>query len=272
MTRGEFETICSIVKDQSGIKLETGKEELVKARVSTRLRHLKLDTYAQYLDYLQNTSRGKEIPRLIDAISTNVTSFFREPQHFDYLRETIVPKLVSKAGAGRGRLRIWSAGCSSGEEPYSIAIHLCEGLPGLANWDAKILATDISEQILERARRAVYSPANIETVPGQLLSRYFERMRGANADEYQVATKVRGLVSFGIVNLMAAWPMKGPFDIIFCRNVMIYFDRPTQVKLVERYRSLLAPGGTLFIGHSESLGGKTDGFRNVQSTVYEKQG
>ncbi|MCP5070155.1 MAG: hypothetical protein GY946_26605, partial [bacterium] len=144
MTSREFETICAIVKSQSGIKLEAGKEELVKARISGRLRKLKLETCAEYLNYLENTSRGREIPKLIDAISTNLTSFFREPHHFTYLREKILPWIASKAGHGQRRLRIWSAGCSSGQEPHSIGIHLCEGLPGLASWDAKILATDIS--------------------------------------------------------------------------------------------------------------------------------
>jgi chemotaxis protein methyltransferase CheR len=270
MTQKQFESICSLVRDQSGIKLKSGKEELVKARVGKRLRSLNMTSLGDYLSYLGNGGSGEELSNLLDAISTNVTSFFREPDHFSYLRNTVLPRVVASAG-GRGRLRIWSAGCSSGEEPYSIGIHLCEGIQNLDAWDARILATDLSLNMLERARQAVYDDQRLEGIPVQLRSRYFQRLLDGRQKSYRVCDRVRGLTHMARLNLMGSWPMQGPFDAIFCRNVMIYFDKPTQSKLIGRFRDLLAPNGTLFLGHSESLTGNRDDFRHVRSTIYQRQ-
>jgi chemotaxis protein methyltransferase CheR len=269
MTRKQFESICSLVRDQSGIKLASGKEELVKARVAKRLRSLSMTSLSDYLAYLRNGGGSEELSNLLDAISTNVTSFFREPDHFSYLRNTVLPNIVSGAGR-RGKLRIWSAGCSSGEEPYSIGIHLSEGIQNLDAWDARILATDLSLDMLGKARQAIYDEQRIEGVPAPLRSRYFERLRDGKQQGFRVCGRVRGLVHIARLNLMGSWPMQGPFDAIFCRNVMIYFDKPTQSKLIGRFRNLLAPGGTLFLGHSESLTGNRDDFRHVRSTIYQR--
>lgn len=271
MTRAEFEAVSALVTKQSGIKLPAGKEALVGARVARRLRSLQMTSFAEYLAYLRCDGLSEELPRLLDAISTNVTNFFREPDHFEYLRNNLLPKLVSRSRQSGRKLRIWSAGCSSGEEPYSIAIHLLEGLPDLERWDVRILATDLSREVLERAKTGVYGDERLKEVPPQLRSRYFRRARADAGDALRICDRARNLVAFAHLNLMERWPMHGPFDVIFCRNVMIYFDKPTQTRLVERFHKLLAPGGTLFIGHSESLTGNRDGFAHVRSTIYERR-
>jgi chemotaxis protein methyltransferase CheR len=269
MTQEQFGVICSLVREHSGIKLATGKEELVKARVGKRLRNLNMASLEEYLAYLHNGRGGEELSNLLDAISTNVTSFFREPDHFDYLRNTVLPH-VAAGTRGRGQLRIWSAGCSSGEEPYSIGIHLCEGIQNLGAWDARILATDLSLDMLERARQGIYEEQKLKGVPAPLRSRYFQQLRDGQQQGYRVCDRVRQMVHVAQLNLMGPWPMKGPFDVIFCRNVMIYFDKPTQRQLVQRFGELLAPAGTLFLGHSESLTGNRDDFRHVRSTIYQR--
>ncbi len=206
----------------------------------------------------------------IDSISTNLTGFFREPAHFDHLAQVVLPQIADRtAGQGR-RLRIWSAGCSSGEEPYTVAIVMNEHIPDLDAWDARILATDLSTRMLARAREGTYEAHRLAEVPGGCLSRYFTCVHPRGERVYRVNDRLRRLVCFARLNLMEAWPMQGPFDVIFCRNVMIYFDKPTQSRLVEQFWRLLAPGGVLFVGHSESLARVKHGFEYVQPTVYRK--
>ena len=182
-----------------------------------------------------------------------------------------IPAIVPRVVAGKSRrLHVWSAGCSSGEEPYSIAIHLREAIPDLQAWDVKVLATDLSTAVLARAREGIYDKQRLQDVPGMLRSKHFTCIEARPERRYQVKESLRKLVHFARLNLMDPWPMRGPFEVIFCRNVMIYFDKPTQGQLVERFSELLAPGGTLFIGHSESLTGVRHQLRYVEPTVYEK--
>ena len=267
LANGEFNEIRTLVKTLSGIHIRDEKKELVKARLSKRLRKLEMTGFREYLNYLRHDKDGGEVFAMLDAITTNQTQFFRETSMWRYLAKTVLPRVAETRS---GRLRIWSAGCSSGEEPYGIAITVCESRARADLRNAKILATDISTQSLVRAREGLYQPSNLEGVPPKLRNRYFRRVETASGRAYRVTEEVRRLVHFGWHNLMAEWPMHGPFDVIFCCNVMIYFDKPTQQKLVNRFYELLAAGGTLFIGHSESLAGVTHRFRYVQPTIYER--
>jgi chemotaxis protein methyltransferase CheR len=262
-----FEEIARLIHRLCGITLHEGKVQLVRARLNKRLRALKLRDFREYLDYLRGDGGRTEVTALLDAISTNLTSFFREPDHFQHLGEVILPRL---AAGGSRRLRIWSAGCSSGEEPYSIAITVRESLPDIPSWDARVLATDISTRMLTTARAAVYDAARIQPVSPMVRSRSFTCVESRPQKRYRVLPTVRKLVHFARLNLMESWPMAGPFDVVFCRNVMIYFDRPTRERLIGRFHDLLAKGGTLFVGHSESLTGIRHGFTYVRPTVYQK--
>jgi len=265
LTEAQFNAISSLVKSLAGINLTEAKKELVRARLTKRLRKLGLATFDDYVEYLQNDTTGAELVAMLDVLSTNTTYFFREAKHFEWLRQEVLPRL-----AARRRVRIWSAGCSSGEEPYSIAIVLLEAIPDLADWDAAILATDLSTEVLARARQGIYPASRLREVPPMLLGRHFTLLATKPERTYRVNDPVRRLVHFARLNLMGQWPMKGPFDVIFCRNVMIYFDRPARQDLIARFYSILAPGGTLFIGHSESLTGIDHSFRYVLPTVYRK--
>ncbi len=270
LSETQFNEISDLVKSMCGINLHEGKKELVKARLNRRLRKLRLPGFAEYIKHVRDDASRAELTAMIDALSTNQTSFFREADHFEYLATKVIPRMTSKAATTRRRLRVWSAGCSSGEEAYSIAITACEAIPNIPMWDASILATDISTRVLARARQGSYEAEGIEGIPSHLLVKYFRRIKDHPNGLYQVKESLRELIHFGRLNLMDAWPMRGPFDAIFCRNVMIYFDKPTQGELVQRFWELLAPGGTLFIGHSESLTGIRHQFQYVQPTVYEK--
>ncbi|HOW17859.1 MAG TPA: protein-glutamate O-methyltransferase [Phycisphaerae bacterium] len=270
LTDEQFERISDLVKSLCGINLHQGKKELVKARLSKRLRALGFAGFDEYIRYVQNDGGGDELVAMLDAISTNLTSFFREPGHFDYLAEQVLPGIAARAGPGRRSLRIWSAGCSTGEEPYTIAIVTAECLPDPDSWDVRILATDLSTRVLAQARQGLYGADRLKDVPGLLVSRYFTCVETRPRRLYRVNDHLRGRVTFARLNLLGPWPMRGPFDVIFCRNVMIYFDKPTQARLVERFWELLAPDGVLFVGHSESLAGVKHRFEYVQPTVYRK--
>jgi chemotaxis protein methyltransferase CheR len=269
LTDAQFEQISALVKKRCGINLHEGKKELVKARLSKRLRALGLRSFQDYLEFVDSDPGGGELTTMLDSLSTNLTHFFREGKHFDHLRQVVIPRAL-KRNADARRLRIWSAGCSSGEEPYSLAVTMLEQGQALRGWDVKILATDLSTRVLAQAAEGVYDEARFRDTPRPILSKYFHCVQTSPLRKYSVNPEVRRLVTFGHLNLMERWPMKGPFDCIFCRNVMIYFEKPTQAELVRRYFDILAPGGTLFIGHSESLTGVKHGYRYVEPTVYEK--
>jgi len=269
LSEAQFQKISRLVKDRCGINLHEGKKQLVQARLAKRLRELGLRGYREYIEYVINDVGGTELTIMLDAISTNLTSFFREEEHFTYLAHKVIPATIARAGESR-RLRIWSAGCSTGEEPYSIAITICDNVPDLSSSDAKVLATDLSTKVLAHAEKATYPGQRLKAVAPQQRSRHFHCIQVKPERLYRVIDPARSLVHFARLNLMENWPMRGPFDAIFCRNVMIYFDKPTQRELVNRFCDILAPGGTLFIGHSESLTGIDHPLRYVQPTVYEK--
>ena len=268
MTEKQFEGICTFVKEVCGINLHQGKKELVKARLAKRLRKLGLSKFEDYLAYMEKDTSGVELSCMLDALSTNLTSFFRESEHLDWLVRELTSGSETKRG-GR-RLRIWSAGCSSGEEPYSIGIILKEEVPGFSQWDTKVLATDLSTAMLALGTKGIYTKERIKDVPAKWRATNFTCIETRPEKLFQVNDDVRRMVTFGKLNLMAAWPMRGPFDFIFCRNVMIYFNKDTQGRLIERFRELLAPEGILFLGHSESLAGVKHLFNYVAPTVYRK--
>ena len=264
LKKAHFDKISQIVRQSAGINLHPGKEELVKARLGKRLRALGLKSFDAYMRHLKHDHPEGELVAMVEAMTTNKTSFFREPQHFDYLCRQIVPQLKNR------KMRIWCAGSSSGEEPYSAAILLNEAIQGIALWDIRILATDLSSRMLAYARKGIYDANRLQDVPPLLISKYFHCIETNPARRYQIIEPLRRKVHFARLNLMGEWPMAGPFDVIFCRNVMIYFDKPTQEQLVNRFWNLLKPGGHLFVGHSESLAGSPHEFRYVQPAIYVK--
>jgi chemotaxis protein methyltransferase CheR len=262
----QFRAVSSLVYDTCGINLHEGKFSLVHNRLVRVLREAGLPDFDAYLESVAADSTGRELERLVDALTTNKTSFFREPKHFELLRERLLTELFVP---GRP-LRVWSAGCSSGEEPYSLAMCIDEELGGHA--DVRILGTDISARMLARARHGVYPGDALLTVPAVTRLSYFRCVDAVPPRAYEVSAGLRRLVHFARLNLMDHWPMQGPFDLIACRNVMIYFDKHTQQQLVDRFWDMLAPGGYFFAGHSESFAALRHGFRYVQPAVYRKPG
>ncbi len=269
----EFRMISELVYKHCGINLHEKKKELVRARIAKRLREDKFDTFAQYIDHVMADKTGREFDVLIDSLSTNLTSFFREISHFEFLNKKFLPDLmVARQKKGKPGIRAWSAGCSSGEEPYTLAITLLEATEGLRGWDLKILATDISTQVLEKAKQGVYQQARVAPLSPQQKKRFLTRTREEAGKEptYAVSSELKKIIRFRYLNLMERFPFKGPFDFIFCRNVMIYFDKKTQENLVNRYWDCLASGGVLFTGHSESLTGIQHKFKYIQPTIYAR--
>ncbi len=267
-TEGDFKRICHMVQEYSGIHLTDIKRELVYSRVSRRLRILGLNDFNAYC---QRIEQGDEVEKeaFINAITTNTTSFFREMHHFEYLTNTLLPSLTKQQA--RPRLRIWSAGCSAGQEPYCLAITLKEVLSGEACQDVKILATDLDSNVLETAREGIYPLEQVERLARHQLKRWFLCGKGEQANKVRLASELREMITFRQLNLMHAWPMQGPFDMIFCRNVVIYFDKPTKRRLFDRYADMLTPGGHLFIGHSETLHEISDRFELIGNTTYRKR-
>ena len=259
----EFERISSIIHETCGINLHDGKKELVRARLTKRLRKLDLPDFREYLDFVE--SDENEFVAMVDSLCTNLTTFFREPDHFDYLVKEVFPSFNDNS-----RIRIWSAGCSSGEEAYTLAILLNEYFPGISRMDCLVLATDISTRTLETAQRGVYTGRKLANVPGDILKRYFKPLRNSNEILFEVEQGLRTLIKFRYLNLMSRWPMKKPFDVIMCRNVMIYFDKITQRELVARFYDILKPGGIFMAGHSESLTGIVHNFKYVRPSIYQK--
>jgi len=267
LSEAQFRAISTLVKSICGIDLHDGKRELVKARLAKRIRLLRLRTFDDYIRFVRDDTSGNELTSMLDSLSTNLTFFFRESAHFEFLRSHALARMIEQRRA-RGRLRMWSAGCSTGEEPYSLAMLLLEYFPELQGWDVRILATDLSTRVLAQAREGVYDAPRVRQVPPALAEKYF--VPDARRERFRVRDEVRAAVSFARLNLIESWPMQGPFDLIFCRNVMIYFDKPTQETLVRRFHGLLSPGGLLMVGHSESLTGIEHSFHYVRPAVYQK--
>lgn len=262
----DFRGLAQYAYDQAGIALADSKRNLVYSRLSRRLRLLGLTTFREYRTFLEETPA--ELQGFINAISTNLTKFFRESHHFDHFRDNIAAPFAKTAKPG-GRLRVWSAGCSSGEEPYTIAVVLKREIRDIDRQDVRILATDIDTEVTARGARGEYTSAAIDEVPRQY-QEYFSPIEGGKGDNVVVDRAVRSLVSFKQLNLMEDWPFKGTFDAVFCRNVMIYFDGPTKAKLIERFTQKVKPGGFLYIGHSESLNGAHPGLSLVGRTIYRR--
>ncbi len=264
ITPAQFTRITNVLYEHAGIRMREGKEGLVRARLAKRLRKLSLPDFDAYLDFVAKEPSQGEFAEMIDALTTNKTSFLREASHFDFLRDAVFPTL-------KGPVRIWSAGCSSGEEPYTLAMLANESFSDISTRDVRILATDLSHRVLATAKAATYPAENMTDVPSAWMQKYWIRKRDPQGREVcEAGAPLRRLVHFAKLNLMERWPMQGPFDAILCRNVMIYFDKATQQQLVERYWALLRPGGHLFVGHSESLTGLTHRFRYVQPAAYVK--
>lgn len=270
LTEDQFKSISELVHGLCGINLHSGKKELVKARLTKRLRVLGMRDFDDYIEYVRCDSTGDELTNMLDALCTNLTRFFREHQHFDYLAQQVIGRKTAKAGSSAGELRIWSAGCASGEEAYSIAITVAENMPEAVFWDVGILATDLSSSAIETAQQGVYDQARLKTVPPQWRARYFQAVQDRPHRIYRVNDALRRMMHFARLNLISPWPMRGQFDVIFCRNVMIYFNKKTQAELINRFWRVLKPGGVLCIGHSESLAGVRHKFSYVQPTIYER--
>ncbi len=261
LTEKHFIKISQIVYRLCGIYLKEGKEALVRARLMKRLRALGMEDFETYVKYIESKEGANELIFMVDVITTNKTGFFREPAHFDYLKNSIVPELKNR------RLRFWSAACSSGEEAFSLAIVLKESIPDIEHKDVKILATDISLKMLEKARQSIYGEDSLRDIPPAFLQKYFVKIQGNN---YQIKNNIREIVRVARLNLMDPWPMKGTFNVIFCRNVMIYFDRATQQTLINRFWDYLESGCYLFVGHSEGLSAISHKFEYVRPAIYRK--
>jgi chemotaxis protein methyltransferase CheR len=255
-----------LVKSLTGIHLSDQKRELVYGRLTRRLRALQLRSFAEYRERLERDAQ--EVAEFCNAITTNLTSFFREPHHFQYLRDHVLAPLA--ADRGERRLRIWSAGCSTGEEPYSIAMTILEALPEPDRWDVRILATDLDSDVLARARRGIYPVERTQSLSPARLQRFFRERQEAGGICHQIAPEVAALVTFKQLNLIHALPMRGPLDAIFCRNVVIYFDKETQRDLFARIARLQRPGDILFLGHSESLFKVCDSYALIGKTIHRR--
>jgi chemotaxis protein methyltransferase CheR len=270
LTQADFEKFSRLVYEQSGISLHDGKKELIKARLSKRVRQGRFKSFRDYYQYVVQDDSGEELVFLLDSISTNLTSFFREPSHFDYLKNELLPRWKTARKGSDPQIRVWSAGCSSGEEVYSISITLQEGLEHPEQWKIKILATDLSTKVLKKAMAGIYEQDRIRKIPAPLIKKYFLKGDHQWREYVKVKNRLRDPVEFKRFNLMEPFPFKEPFDCIFCRNVMIYFDKKTQEILVNRFYQCLGPEGVLFIGHSESLTGIPHPFKYVKPAIYKK--
>ncbi|HSN90486.1 MAG TPA: protein-glutamate O-methyltransferase CheR [Anaeromyxobacteraceae bacterium] len=263
----DFTRFQGLIHREAGIWLSPIKKALLVGRLAKRLRALGLSSYGEYFEVV--TADEAERVRMLDCISTNETHFFREPRHFELLSERLFPAWATEAEAGRRarRVRVWSAACSTGEEPYSIAMSLLAAFP--SGWELEILATDISTRVLERAREAVWPIEKARQIPEAHRKAFMLRGFGPQEGLMKAGPEIRAIVRFARLNLVGdEWPTPGSFDLLFCRNVLIYFDRATKERVVDRLLDRLAPGGHLFLGHAESLGGFTTRARAVMPTVY----
>jgi chemotaxis protein methyltransferase CheR len=270
LTDCDFQAIAKVVYDHCGINLKADKKELVRSRLARLVHQHKMTSYKDYLDFVLKDTSGSNFAAFINRISTNLTSFFREEHHFEYLRENVLPELIKKQ-VGTVRIRAWSAGCSTGEEPYSLAITVAEALPNPAKANVRILASDISTSVLHTAMQGRYSMDRVATVPPAARNKYFTMQHEGANKVFAANPELKKMLIFKQINLMQKWPIATELDFIFCRNVMIYFDKPTQERLVGRFTELLKPGGYLFIGHSESLSSVNHQLKYVGPTIYGKQ-
>lgn len=264
MTKADFEFIRSLAYDNTGIVLPERKKHMVYSRLSRRLRQLNLKDFTQYCSYVTNIP--DERINFINALTTNLTAFFREEHHFNYLEQVIVPEWKS---GHKKRLRIWSSACSTGEEPYSIAMTLEKHFPS-PQCDLKMLATDLDTNVLKKASAGCYARDSVTNLPKRYTEKYVKYSE--DNQHIQIQSNIKKMVHFKQLNLLETWPMNGPFDVIFCRNVLIYFDNVTKQKIIAKFRKMLSPQGYLFIGHSETLINISEEFDLIGQTIYRPLG
>lgn len=275
LTDSEFELLRALVFELTGIKMSDVKRQMLKGRLSRRLRALNMTSFQDYYELLQAQPLGPETGEFISAVTTNKTDFYREAHHFTFVTDRVIPEIEARLRMGSRRLRIWHAGCSTGEEAYTMSMALHEALANREPWFVQQLATDIDSRVLEHAVRGEYEIDGLRPVSTELRKHYFLRGRGQKSNLARVRPELAEWLTFRRLNLLVEpWPFAKTtrFDVIFCRNVMIYFDKPTQQRLVERFHDLLEAGGYLFIGHSESLLGIDNGLASLGKTIYQKVG
>lgn len=262
----DFERVVKIIYKVSGISLSERKQDMVYSRLARRLRKNGLTCFNDYLNFV--TENSHEQNEFVNALTTNLTHFFREEHHFDYLTDVLFPEIFAKQSK---RIRLWSAGCSTGEEPYTLAMTWEHLANKPKNIDFKILATDLDTNVIDTGKKGIYSVDKLRPVDDEYL-KWFKQTSDCSNNQKKVSPKLKSHISFKQLNLMKEWPLKGPFQLIICRNVLIYFDKKTQEKLIKRYYELLEPGGCLILGHSESLGENKDYFKNLGKTIFRKIG
>lgn len=269
----EFQRFSSLIYDSVGIKMPPAKKTMLEARLQKRLKALGIRSFEEYGDHVfSHEGRTSELVHLIDVVTTNKTDFFREPGHFDFMVKTALPNILGSKGATRDPVRVWSAGCSTGEEPYTLAMVLSEFAVGRPDFRVAITASDICTQVLQTAKTGIYPEERTDPIPLNLKKKYLMRSREKSKSLIRIAPRLRSLVNFKRINFMDDdLGITEKMDIIFCRNVVIYFDKPTQQVLMKKFYKQLNPGGYLFIGHSETLSGLDLDFKAVASTVYRKE-
>lgn len=264
----DFQALRRLVRDVTGISLSEQKRELVYGRLARRLRALNLRSFREYRELLARDESG-ELVQFCNAITTNLTAFFREPHHFEHLRDEVLLPMLHNPPPQR-RVRIWSAGCSTGEEPYSIAMTVLETIPEIERWDIKILATDLDSDVVEKARRGIYTAERLQALSAERRERFFTPCPEAKEPSFKVKPELSRLLTVKQLNLMHPFPMRGPLDVIFCRNVVIYFDKETQRDLIARMSRLQRPGDLLFLGHSETLFKVSNDYALIGRTIYRR--
>ncbi|MCP3848711.1 MAG: protein-glutamate O-methyltransferase [Gammaproteobacteria bacterium] len=265
-TKKHFNKVRDIVTEHSGIVLTDGKRDMVYSRLVRRLRKLGIDNFDDYCNFLDDQEH-EEFTHFSNAITTNLTSFFRENHHFEMLAKSVLPDIIQKNMVSK-KIRVWSAGCSTGMEAYSIAMVLKEVVP--SSWDVKILATDLDTNVLETASNGIYKYDSVTGISNERAARWIMRGSGANSEYVKISKELRNMLTFNQLNLLKPFPFKGPFDIIFCRNVIIYFDKETQKVLFDKFANVQLNNAYIFIGHSETLYNVTDRYKLLQKTVYNK--
>jgi len=266
-TDADFHFIQTLVAERTGIVLSDIKRTMVYSRIARRIRQCGVSDFTEYCNLLKAGDES-ELVSFTNAITTNLTSFFREPHHFEYLAKTVLPEL--EKNNSNKRLRIWSAGCSSGEEPYSIAMTIMDHFRGKPDWDIKILASDLDYEMVERASKGVYKEERVTGLDKKHLRNYVKKGKGKLEGMVKMDQRLIDMITFKQLNLLHEWPFKGPFDFMFCRNVVIYFNKDTQRELFDRYADVLPENAPLFIGHSESLFKVTNRFKSMGQTIYRK--
>ncbi len=269
-TADDFDFLREIVNRRTGIVVTNEKEDMFYSRLARRVRKLGLVDFKQYCELIKNDGAGVEITHLVNAITTNLTSFFREEHHFQYLAQTIFPGLV-KPARSECRLRIWSAGCSTGEEPYSIAMTICESGLLTNGWNIKILATDVNSEVLVQAAEGVFSLERVKGIHWPRLQRWLLKGKGSQQGNVRVKPEARELIDFAELNLVAPWSLPESVDLVFCRNVIIYFNKRSKKNIIDCIADNLNIGGYLFLGHSESLFGLSERFEMIGNTIYRKK-